>query len=274
MVGQFLTREYGDVPVEMHIGSQVMKTHTDSEGYYIFDESLQEPIIKQETQWIEAKTYAFLNDKKLNTPTRIMIAGEQSSHLIISDVDDTIMESYITSPLKLKTLYYTFTKSPLQRIPVPAMYRLIKALHKFSRGNNPVIYLSNSPWNIYDFIKSFISSHGYIDGPVMLRDYGSHLFFSKNTDSIHKDQMLEIFFDFFDNKKFILIGDSSEKDVLYYTQFADRYPDQVDLIIIHDVGHSGKKEIIDRILESSPHRILVDHDITRIHKKVKKLSLI
>jgi phosphatidate phosphatase APP1 len=146
--------------------------------------------------------------------------------------------------MKLKMLFYSFTRSALQRKPVDNMAELLKNLCLTEGDFRPIFYVSNSPWNIYDFICKFMNHYDFPEGPIFLRDYGCQLIRRKKTDPIHKLETIGKLFDTLSDFTFILIGDSSEKDFDHYVALSEQYPNRVEYIFIRDVGMKGKRNRI------------------------------
>jgi phosphatidate phosphatase APP1 len=141
-------------------------------------------------------------------------------------------------------LFYSFTRSAIQRKPVANMAALLNELCLTEEGCRPIFYVSNSPWNIFDFICKFMTHFDFPEGPIFLRDYGWQLIRRKKTDPIHKLETIGKLFDTLSDFTFILIGDSSEKDIDHYLALSEQYPNRVECIFIRDVGVKSKRNRI------------------------------
>lgn len=186
---RFVTIEYEYVGVSLRVDDQVYHTQTDHEGYYVFDQEHVAPLsITGDLQWIELEVSVdHIDFEGVHTKTKVLYVPHHTDIVVISDIDDTIMWSYVTSYLKIKMMYFTFTRSPFQRTPVAGMSDCIKSILQSKR---PIFYISNSPWNIYYFLKRFIRHYSYVDGPTFLRDYGRQLIFRNKSKVTHKLHML------------------------------------------------------------------------------------
>src|SRR5687767_2245898 len=90
--------------------------------------------------------------------------------LIISDIDDTVLQSRVTNFLRAaQTLAFGNART---RLPFPGVAAFYDALQRgpVGTGDNPLFYVSSSPWNLYDVITEFLDIQGVPKGPVMLRD--------------------------------------------------------------------------------------------------------
>ena len=135
---------------------------------------------------------------------------------IISDVDDTVISTNVPDKLKMiltVTLLNEHTRKPLEG--VAAFYR---ALQKGKTGNedNPIFYVSSSPWNLYTLMLEFLKVQQIPIGPLFLRDFGDHLIFSLQDRHSHKISNIKKILDTFRHLPFVLIGDSGEQDPEIY----------------------------------------------------------
>ena len=260
---RFVTIEYEYVGVSLTVGDQVYRTQTDHEGYYVFDqENVASLSITEDLQWIELEVSVdHIDFEGVSTTTKVLYVPDHTDIVVISDIDDTIMWSYVTSYLKIKMMYFTFTRSPFQRTPVAGMSNCIQSILQSKR---PVFYISNSPWNIYYFLKRFIKHYGYVDGPTFLRDYGRQLIFRNKSNITHKLNMLHKVISTFSTQKFVLIGDSAESDIDYYLEMYRVYGDRIEQILIHDVGHRKNRKRIIQLIADHPD---VDIQLNSVVKK-------
>ena len=93
--------------------------------------------------------------------------------MVISDIDDTVMETGVAN--KLKMLWRLFVEDAESRVPFPGVAALYRALHAGASGDeaNPMLYVSRAPWGIYDVLDEFFARHGIPAGPVLfLREWG------------------------------------------------------------------------------------------------------
>ncbi len=150
---------------------------------------------------------------------------------VISDIDDTIKISNVTNHRKL--LQNTFLK-PFR--PVSGMSERYKAWRSEHRAD--VIYLSNSPWQLYPHLEPFLNKHDFPAGPVdLLRvqfdDFRIRNLFASSEEK--KTPRILTYIKRYPERQFVLVGDAGEKDPEIYGEIARRYPDRVDGILIHNV---------------------------------------
>lgn len=148
---------------------------------------------------------------------------------VISDIDDTIKVTQVTD--RKAMLANTFYR-PFQ--PVAGMAALYGKLAK----NGAVFhYISASPWQLLQPLEEFRKSNKFPAGVfhlqrVRLRDIPS-LNAEKN-GATKKATILAILKEFPD-RRFLLIGDSGERDPEIYGEIARRFPKQILAIAIRNV---------------------------------------
>lgn len=232
----FNTNEVPDIKVICKVNNQQWEIISDYEGYLSLEGEAKFSSIKK-VQWVEM-TY---NIPRNNTEFHgeIMVAPE-SGIGIISDIDDTVLHTSVESPLKI--LYHTLVKNPFKRQSFEYAKDVFQKWHR--DGENPIFYISNSPWNLYTNITQFLDIVGFPKGPLQLRDFGTHMFSSPSFFTNHKKNSIEKILDMFPQMKFILIGDAAEKDPYIYQEIYRQYPARIVNIYIRDVGSPEKLEKI------------------------------
>ncbi len=157
---------------------------------------------------------------------------------VISDIDDTVKLSYVTDHKKLfESSFFEDFK------PVEGMPELYQAWRKQSARFH---YVSSSPWQLYEPLQAFMQQHGFPDATfslkmVRLKDQSFFNLFKSATKT--KPQAIEAVLKHYPNRRFILLGDSGEKDAQVYAQIANDYPQQVAKIYIRNIN--GNKDLDD-----------------------------
>ncbi|KAL1637777.1 hypothetical protein SLS56_000332 [Neofusicoccum ribis] len=175
--------------------------------------------------------------------------AEPKGWAIISDVDDTIKITQTPSPSGI--LRTTFVDEPTPVRGMPELYRyMCKAL-----DNPPFWYLSASPYNLYPFLREFRSKY-YPAGPLLLRNAswmnlaGFLIALTAGTQVYKTGRMREIH-RMFPERKFILIGDSTQSDPEAYGEIYREFPAWIGAIFIRKV--TGIAEI-DKTSKNTPER--------------------
>lgn len=158
---------------------------------------------------------------------------------VISDLDDTIKITEVRD--RHATLRNTFLR---EFQPVAGMAEFYQAL---ARSNGTAFhYISASPWQLYEPLAAFVRTNGFPAGTFALKPFRwkDSSFFSLFTDpEKYKPGVIEPFLVQFPKRKFILIGDSGERDPEIYAALARKFPLQVVGVYIRDVtGESASSE--------------------------------
>jgi len=150
---------------------------------------------------------------------------------VISDVDDTIKLTQVGD--RKATLRHTFLE-PFE--PVPGMAEVYRAWAK--RCDAQFCYVSASPWQLFTPLAEFVRSNGFPTGVFYLKKFRwkdesfSSLFESPEK---YKPAIIGPLLKEFPDRKFVLVGDSGERDPEIYAALAREHPQQVVRIRIRDV---------------------------------------
>jgi phosphatidate phosphatase APP1 len=166
----------------------------------------------------------------------VIAPGANNNWGIISDIDDTVIETGATD--FLKNWRRVLVERPEDRLAVPgasSLYKMIARDH--IAPARPFFYVSSSPWNLYGFIAEFMELNGIPHGPMFLKDYGiDDNQFIKTGHGEHKLAAIETVLAFYPGFKFLLIGDNGQHDVEIYAQAVKDFPSRVAAIFIRDVS--------------------------------------
>ena len=163
--------------------------------------------------------------------------------IVISDIDDTLVHSFIKNRLrKFRTLMFTTME---KRKAVTNMQELIKGFTV--RGAVPM-YLSNSEQNLYPLIYRFLKHNNFPPGPLFLKQMRKLWDVVMNVKfppkGIHKTITMEEILGLFPGKKFILMGDNTQQDVSIYLSAAEKFRDSIRCIIIRRVIDKKSDEVL------------------------------
>ena len=174
----------------------------------------------------------------------------RAEYAVVTDIDDTLLKTDVTSLFKLKALWYTLSDNAHTRVAFAGaadLYRYLAEGTQQGDAHNPVFYLSRSPWNLYDMLEQFLDVRGFPKGPIFLRDVdllkeisGSHG---------HKRATIERLIEHFPTLRFVLVGDAGEHDADIYHAVAERYPERVRAIVIRNVANGGNAQRIKRLFK-------------------------
>jgi phosphatidate phosphatase APP1 len=165
--------------------------------------------------------------------------------------------------MKWQVIANTLFKRADRRIPLQGSAALYHRLHRGKNGreNNPVFYVSHSPWNLYRYLEFFLHNHNFPKGPLLLRSMASVLGRTVAGHIPHKEHEILNILKTYPEKSFILIGDSGEKDADIYLQVARQQPGRILAIYLRSVRHRKKMQRVRRLIgeEQTVPVVLVDH---------------
>lgn len=163
--------------------------------------------------------------------------------IFISDIDDTIIKSKAVSmkSLIVKTLF-----SPLSKRE--AFDEASKFYNKLANIDdkesvNQFFYVSSSTWNLYPLLTSFLRTHAFPKGPLLLQDIATEKKKDHSDSHQHKSDRIKEILDFYPESKYILIGDAGQRDAPIYLDIAKEFPNNIELILIRHTWWT--KELIE-----------------------------
>lgn len=241
-------------------------TESDHEGY--FNLSLEWPSspIAPENHWLTGAV-RFLENPKTgvlpleSSPVEILYPSARASFGVISDIDDTVLQTFVTSRFKLKMLYATLFEDSQRRLPMEGMPALLHVLERGGDGQslNPIFYVSDSPWNLYDMLAHFMDFHKLPKGPILLRDYGVQMLWPRKGQPVHKLDALRKILGMYPGLSFVMLGDTASMDADYYLKMAEEFPGRVLAIYIRQTRNNANARRIARLLKEQTltHALLV-----------------
>lgn len=230
---------------------QAFTVVSDKEGYFDLEGTMDHAFeAKNQNTWIPYQIQ--LKDSLAQSEGQILLPAKNRDYGIISDVDDTVLQTFTTSRLRLKMIYATFFLSPYKRLPMEGIQEVYQEFEKGSSGQNahPIFYVSNSPWNIYDSIYTFLKIKKFPKGPIFLRDYGTHMLKKKKEADIHKLRTIRHIMEMYPRLPFLMMGDTASEDADFYLKFADEFPDRVKAIYIRNTKDTSNARRIAKMIQS------------------------
>jgi phosphatidate phosphatase APP1 len=185
---------------------------------------------------------------------------------VVSDIDDTVLETELTNPWK-RFLQLIYSQQPM-RLPFDGIAALYQA---FAQANNPVFYVSNAPWNLYEHVVELLDHHGIPRGPVLLRDSRLTERLVRDPESgevlVHKQRALRRIVEEHPGLPFVLLGDSSRRDPLRYVEIAEAFPGRVAAIYIRRVHgllarRGSLDELVQRAKRAGVELVIADDTVT------------
>jgi len=253
---RFGSKEIPNARLLISVGKNEFELHTDAEGYFKLATKLDTPLSQSDANWRKAGVHVIeIPERKVDKhfTAEYMIPPPHARFGVISDIDDTVLKTDVTSILKLKVLYHTLFKNAAKRkafVEASAFYRSL-AYGTQEQDGNPVFYVSNSPWNLYDLLEEFLDLNHLPKGPILLRDFGLP-YEERGAGYLgHKHESILQILNTYPDLPFILIGDSGEKDAFIYQAVAEAYPGRIAAIYIRDVRSGRRRRRVHRLIEET-----------------------
>eukprot|EP00834_Sanchytrium_tribonematis_P003604 NODE_144_length_15804_cov_0.729131.p7 type:complete len:311 gc:universal NODE_144_length_15804_cov_0.729131:3165-4097(+) len=176
----------------------------------------------------------------LNTSANVVPV---KAKLVISDIDDTLKISNITS---LRKALIALLMQPLQ-----PFQDIVPVMNRWSASNVSFAYISAGFKQSFNFIEPFIHKY-FPPGPVLLRSVGLSTFMEKDGIFAFKVATILELLSTSDTCNVTLIGDSTQVDAKVYSYIYKLYPSRIDHIFIRLV-HAFQAPKVKEYLKGVPH---------------------
>jgi hypothetical protein len=169
---------------------------------------------------------------------------------VISDIDDTVKVTNVGNRRELlaNTLLREFSA-------VPGMAEVYR---RWQEAGTAFHYVSASPWQLATCLGGFLRDAGLPSGSMHLK-----LFRLKDSTPLRrlpsrkrsKRRTIEQIMEDFPRRKFLLVGDSGERDPEVYAEVARRHPDRVAGVAIRRVDGKLSREKVQSRLDRLARRV-------------------
>ena len=180
-----------------------------------------------------------LASEKLSITEEVIIT-EPNGVSVISDIDDTIKHSAISSGAR--EIFRNVFIRDFGDLSIPGVKdwynRMADMGVKFH-------YVSNSPWQLYPVLTAFFAMAGFPAGSFHLKQYSGMFQGIFEPVAERKKSTLEKIMRDFPDRRFLLVGDSGEADLEVYTDVVLENPGRILGVFIRDVTTSPKKDFFD-----------------------------
>lgn len=256
MYRRFESDEVPHARVLARFAGAVQETTADEEGFFDVIIEPAQPL-PTDLLWHSLKL-KLLHPRPPDHPPaqaegQVLIPPPAARFGVISDIDDTVVYTAATNPLRMAQ--NVFLGNARTRRAFPGVAGFYQALQAGKQGNelNPVFYVSSSPWNLYDVLHDFFELNDIPAGPILLRDWG--ITEEETLPTGHRSYKLEwirSLLDTFSYLPFILLGDSGQEDPEIYSELAKLYPARIMAIYIRNVTQrSGRAAEISKLAEQT-----------------------
>ena len=265
MMAQFASHEVAGLDVELEMRSpggrtQQAQAKTDKEGFVRFDVALDgEWPFEHSPQWETVTLHWTSSQGRQAVDGHVLAPGTDTALAMISDIDDTIIETGITGNFRavLRNWRRVLMQMPEERILVPGadvFYNALGGNEELDTGTThtgehqqasrrPFFYISSSPWNLYSYLVTYMRGRGLPLGPIMLRDWGlDRATFGSASHGAHKRAAIESILQTYPDLKFALLGDDSQGDLTAFSAIAVDNPGRIRAVFIRKVGEAMSPE--------------------------------
>lgn len=227
------------------------ETVTDAGGYFSFEIAAGEALAGGVHRIALALPEACMPDgEPVRAVAEALVPAPTARFGIISDIDDTVLWTNVTNKLNMALMLArtnAHTRKPFKG--VAAFYRAL-ADGAGGREDNPVFYVSSSPWHLYGPLVDFLRIQGIPLGPLLLRELSMRDVFRLTQHGNHKLEKIELILRFYPDMQFVLIGDSGERDPEIYAEIVRRHPKSVRMIYIRNVNPDPARiDALDALIE-------------------------
>ncbi|KLI64686.1 phosphatase domain-containing protein [Aurantiacibacter marinus] len=258
MMAQFASREVGSVDVRLVIEGEAgtlldQAGTTDHEGFVHFDIALSPAWdLPDHPAWEVAQLRWINSEGPQSADAHILVPGKDSNLAVISDIDDTIIESGITGgPRNIaRNWKRVLAQLPHERIAVPGADAFYGALgggvtatgekhgaKMMPATHRPFFYISSSPWNLFSYLVAFQRLKGLPLGPIHLRDWGfNRETFGSGSHGAHKEAAIASILGMYPAMQFALIGDDTQGDLPAFAHAVETHPGRVAAVFLRSAA--------------------------------------
>lgn len=228
MFALFLTDEVANVEVT----AEGIMERSDDEGYFTL-------LLPRNDRFGWVDVSVTIAGQDVLTVCPVMIPRGDAIYAVVSDIDDTMLQTGAYS--LAKNLWTSFTGNAASRHIFPDAVRFMNTLS--DEGQNPVYYVSSSPWNLHHFLTQIFDRAGLVKGPKFLRDLGiSENQFIKSTHGDHKGASIDAIVSANPRLSFILVGDTGQHDAFVYRDAIKRHPKRIVAVVLREPGLGPDEE--------------------------------
>ncbi len=245
-IWRFRARPLRWTTVAIKINGQIKKVRTNKRGFFTCEikHDITEP------GWYPYELFWKRNHKVFKS--EFYLSNEYETG-VISDIDDTLLVSHSTRLIRKMALLLFRNAYSRKTFPlIKNWHAHLRDLHDTDEMND-FFYVSNSEWNLYDFLSDFFSINELPKGVFFLQNLKKglrDLLKSGRVNSNHKINSIEFLLKFYPEKQFILVGDNGQKDMDIYNEISSRYRDRIKGVLIRELPYIKNSRRVNRYRES------------------------
>jgi len=213
-------------PVKISLNDREYEVVTDNQGYI-------------DTQISDHRLVPGWHTVQISTPEAdptaadVLVVAKDVTFGIVSDLDDTVITTYLPRPLIAAWNSLVVTEDARQA--VSGMSELYRAILRDNPGS-PIVYVSTGAWNTLPFVRRFLHRQRFPSGPLLLTDWGPTNTGWFRSGIEHKRNALRQLARDFPKISWLLVGDDGQHDPMIYGEFAAYAPKRVRGIAIRQLN--------------------------------------
>ncbi len=228
-VAPFLYDNERNEKVVMSLEGKTLNVGTTGKDGYVAA-TLQLPAAEAGPALKDGRLHVWFEAGKTGGAAAIPVIGAEGVS-VISDIDDTVK---ITEVLNREAMVRnTFAR---EFVAVPGMADLYA---RWAKAGHAFHYVSAGPLHLAEHLEVFLRTAGFPEGILHLRPLrlksGTSLHEFVTEGAASKTQRIEALLTLFPKRRFILVGDSGERDPEVYGDLARRFPARIDGLYLRKV---------------------------------------
>lgn len=248
------TDEVPEAEVELTLGTQACRAVTDRDGFFRW--RIEDPELSEDGPWHAARA-------ELTRPAghsagadiEFIVPSDEAELGVVSDLDDTVIRTGARSRLRMART--VLLNNPRSRVPFPGIADFYRALSlgPDGEGENPIFYVSSSPWNLYSMFRDFLEVHDIPRGPILLRDFGfGEQKLWKKPHEDHKLGHVRDLLETYPELPFVLVGDSGQEDPEIFAKVVEEHGERIAAVFLRDVTPPDRDREVRELGEAAEER--------------------
>ncbi len=219
--------------VAIQVGREVfpLKKATNRAGHFRGNITIPRQRIEQASEdgdWLSLRVLSHDPDTQFEGRAKLL---KHEGVSVISDIDDTVKHSNVIS--KQELLANTFLREFQFIDGMSEQYNL------WAQQGASFHYVSSSPWQLYEPLTQLCAEGEFPEGPFHLRAFRLRDHMLRRLLLLRrpgKSKVIRRLIERFPERRFVLIGDSGEKDPEIYASMVRRFPRQVTKVYIRQLA--------------------------------------
>ncbi len=244
----FMVKPMKQIKIQLVFEGQSFETTTENDGFFHFQWKPSQKLLPG-TYPVKAILRSRRHPEVIAaTAETTIVIPWQTDYTFISDIDDTFLISH--SGNLRKRLFVLFTQNPRSRRPFEnavMLYRMLHGIDDNRKEDNTFFYVSSSEWNLYNYIEEFVTVNKLPEGIYLLNQIKtfSRIFATGQNNHSGKFTRITKIIEAFPERKFVLLGDDSQKDPGIYASIVKHFAANIFCVFIRRVNNPEKPDVLE-----------------------------